>query len=551
MPLNHTQRGRDALARADWQEAKRRFQTALDEGESPEALEGLAMAEWWLGDLPAAFLARERAFQVFRRQGDRRGAARVAMALAQDHAYCRGAPAVAVGWYRRARRLLAGLPCAPEHGWLEVGLGDLALAIERDPLTARRRAARAATIGRRLALLDLEMMGLALEGLALVCAGATAAGMPRLDEATTAAVSGEMEDFFAIGYAYCCLVQACVRVRDFERAAQWCDRAHEFGRRVGFELLSSICRTQHASVLIWRGCWSEADVELAAAVRHLHAIWPPLEDEGTVRIAQLRRLQGRRREAEALLAVCDGHPLAVLERAALAADAGDATTATELSDRYLRQTHPADLTERIPGLEVLLAARLAIGDHAGAATVLAELQLAAQTVGTTPVRAAARLGEGALLAAGGAHETARAALEDAVDLYRRSGAAYETGRARLALAHALLALGRREAAVAEATAAHEAFAALGATRDLGRAEELLTELASGTVRRPEPAAPRLTRRELEVLGLLAEGLSNAQIAVRLGLSVLTVKRHVANILGKLDLPTRAAAAAFAVRNRLA
>jgi len=59
----------------------------------------------------------------------------------------------------------------------------------------------------------------------------------------------------------------------------------------------------------------------------------------------------------------------------------------------------------------------------------------------------------------------------------------------------------------------------------------------------------LTAREREVLALIAEGLSNAAIAERLQLSDHTVKRHVANILLKLDLPTRAAAAALVGRQR--
>jgi pimeloyl-ACP methyl ester carboxylesterase/DNA-binding CsgD family transcriptional regulator len=65
-----------------------------------------------------------------------------------------------------------------------------------------------------------------------------------------------------------------------------------------------------------------------------------------------------------------------------------------------------------------------------------------------------------------------------------------------------------------------------------------------------PHAPRLdslSMREREVLALVAEGLSNSAIASRLRLSNHTVKRHVANILLKLDLPTRTAAAAFASR----
>ena len=73
----------------------------------------------------------------------------------------------------------------------------------------------------------------------------------------------------------------------------------------------------------------------------------------------------------------------------------------------------------------------------------------------------------------------------------------------------------------------------------------------------EPAKPArdpqglaaLSTREREVLNLIAEGLSNPTIAERLKLSEHTVKRHVANILLKLDLPTRAAAAAAIGRDR--
>jgi len=70
-------------------------------------------------------------------------------------------------------------------------------------------------------------------------------------------------------------------------------------------------------------------------------------------------------------------------------------------------------------------------------------------------------------------------------------------------------------------------------------------------RRPSrtPGLEILSDREREVLRLVADGLSNARIAEQLRLSDHTVKRHVANILLKLDLPTRAAAAALIGRNR--
>ena len=61
---------------------------------------------------------------------------------------------------------------------------------------------------------------------------------------------------------------------------------------------------------------------------------------------------------------------------------------------------------------------------------------------------------------------------------------------------------------------------------------------------------RLTRREIEVLGLITQGLSNKQIAAQLVISQNTVKNHVRNILEKLRLRSRAEAAAFAVRTNL-
>jgi two-component system NarL family response regulator len=62
---------------------------------------------------------------------------------------------------------------------------------------------------------------------------------------------------------------------------------------------------------------------------------------------------------------------------------------------------------------------------------------------------------------------------------------------------------------------------------------------------------RLTRREVQILGLVAQGLSNKQIAAQLVISHNTVKNHVRNILEKLRLRTRAEAAAFAVRTEVA
>jgi LuxR family transcriptional regulator, maltose regulon positive regulatory protein len=67
----------------------------------------------------------------------------------------------------------------------------------------------------------------------------------------------------------------------------------------------------------------------------------------------------------------------------------------------------------------------------------------------------------------------------------------------------------------------------------------------------ESPLAQLSKRELEVLALVAEGLTNLEIADRLVLSEHTVHRHVTNLLRKLGLPSRAAASTLAGRYGLA
>ena len=64
------------------------------------------------------------------------------------------------------------------------------------------------------------------------------------------------------------------------------------------------------------------------------------------------------------------------------------------------------------------------------------------------------------------------------------------------------------------------------------------------------SAPRLSERELEVAALIAQGLTNKQIAERLFIATGTVERHVANILGKLDMSNRAQVAAWVAERGL-
>jgi DNA-binding NarL/FixJ family response regulator len=136
-------------------------------------------------------------------------------------------------------------------------------------------------------------------------------------------------------------------------------------------------------------------------------------------------------------------------------------------------------------------------------------------------------------------DDARQAFEDAVGLLGRAGLPFEAARARVALAAALRCLERKEAALLEFDRASEEFAALGAAREERRSQALRAG-------RKAVSPAELSAREREVLGLVAEGKTNAEIASALVLSEHTVHRHVANVLAKLGCSKRAEAVAVAL-----
>ena len=80
------------------------------------------------------------------------------------------------------------------------------------------------------------------------------------------------------------------------------------------------------------------------------------------------------------------------------------------------------------------------------------------------------------------------------------------------------------------------------------AGKLMREFAEGKRTRADPSA--LTEREMDVLRLIAKGMSNREIALDLGVAEKTVKTHVSNILQKLHLADRTQAALYAVRQHL-
>ena len=542
-----------ALRGGEWEDARAAFEQSLAQGETPEALEGIGWVGHMLGDDRLTFDARERAYRLYVERGDKSSAARIAAYLAADHLMFRGEPAVANGWLQRAHSLIDDLEPCVDHGWLAIHEGHIAVSLEEDTAKARQLAARAVELGRMFGSPELEMLGLGLEGRALVSDGELAEGMGRLDEATTVALAGEARLLYCVAWACCYLISACERVRDFDRAAQWCERVGEFCSQHDIFLLNT-CRAHYASVLSWQGRWDEAESQLTAAVGGLQASRPPMVGDAIARLGELRRKQGRPAEAAELFARSESHTISLLGRAALALDRDQPAEAAELADRYLRRFNDRGRVERSVGLEMAIRAHVRLGDDESAAEALSELHDIAARTRTRPILAAVRSAEAVLDSSRGDHDAARRSFEDALDLLAACNAPFDVGRVRLDLAATLEALDRPDQAEREIEVAIENFREIGADGESARAEAMLETLRKANATPPIETAPgplaALSQRELEVLDLVARGLTNRDIAGRLVLSEHTVNRHVANILRKLGLSSRAAAASLAGRSGL-
>jgi LuxR family transcriptional regulator, maltose regulon positive regulatory protein len=295
--------------------------------------------------------------------------------------------------------------------------------------------------------------------------------------------------------------------------------------------LLTVCRTHFGTVLVLLGEWARAEAELGEGSAGF-AARPALAADALARLADLRRRQGRTDEATALLARAEHHPLAVLCTAAIALERGAAADAADGAARYLRLIGDA-ATERASGLELLVAAHAHAGRAHEASTAARELRAIAEAAATSPLLGAARQAEGRVRLAEGDRESAREAFEDAVELLGRAGLPFETAWARVDLAGALRALGRADAAQRELERASRGFAELGAAGAERRVSALQARRGGGP----------LSAREHQVLRLVAEGRTNAEIAAALVVSEHTVHRHVANILTKLACSSRAAAVA--------
>jgi DNA-binding NarL/FixJ family response regulator len=537
--------GHAALEAGRWEAARAAFAAALAEEETPEALEGMGTALWWLGETRDSVAHTERAYAGFRQVGDATAAAVAAMSLCVTWIANFSNHAAAGGWLARAERLVADADPNPLQGWLWLLRGYL----DPDPASAHELQQRVLELARVTGDPDLELCALGDLGLTLVTQGRADEGLALIDEAMAATLGGERRRLDTVVTACCDMLVACDLAGDLRRATQWCQVADRFIDRYGCPFLYARCRTLYGGVLVAKGRWDEAERELLAAIRMAEGAGPASHAEALARLADLRLRQGRLEEAEELLPEGAGGRTAARTAARLRLARGEPSVAAGLLERALEDDgRPAAHGERhlraAAALETLVAARLALGDLDAAEAAAARL---AEDAGAGQGQMAALAAQAAarVAAAAGHLEEARRLLGQALELFARADLPHETALARLELARALAGT-NPELAVAEARSALATFEELGAGGDVDAADALLRSLGA-----PGRTGPKrvgvLTRREQEVLRLVGLGLSNPEIAQRLFISRKTAAHHVSNVLAKLGVRNRAGAIAYAAR----
>jgi DNA-binding CsgD family transcriptional regulator len=220
--------------------------------------------------------------------------------------------------------------------------------------------------------------------------------------------------------------------------------------------------------------------------------------------------------------------------------------AAAASRRALSATSdPLQRTRFLPAhVEIMLAG----SDLGEARQAAAELSALAEGFGMEVLGAMAQHAKGAVTLAEGDASGAIDPLRRAQEVWQRVGAPYLSARIRLLMARAFQALGDVDGTLLELDAARKIFVQLGAVPDVVATEAMANPARAGAASTVD--AHGLSARELEVLRLVAAGKTNKVIASELFLSEKTVDRHVSNIFVKLDVPSRAAATAWAYQHHL-
>ena len=524
---------RQAHLAHDWATAAARFAAVGAERLTADDLAAYADALWWLGRAEDNLSVEAAAYEAFLADSRPAEAGWAAILLGVFH-LGRGDVPQGMGWIGRAGRLLEDVPECPAHALL-IQLTEVEPSLHAGlPAAAMGAARRMRALGTRIDEPGVVLLGVNCEGRALIRAHQVVDGLALLDEAMVAALHSRVGPFIT-GSVYCHTIAACHEVADLLRMIRWTDLTEDWLSTLpAVGVFGGLCAVHRAQLHIVRGAWAEAERSALEVMADLDAMRVDYAAEAWYVVGEARRLRGNRNAAEgydeAHARGRDPQP----GRALLQLQGGDAEGAAT-SLRTALAAVGEDPLRRAPlcaaGVEIAVAA----GRLEDAKTAASELVETAAMYATSGLEAMAAAARGAVLLAEGRAEEALPVLRDACRRWHELGAAYDVAGTCVLLARAYRSLGDEVTAAAEAAQAEATYIRLGAHRPA----------------RVDATPPDgLSRRECEVLALVADGRSNREIGEALFISDRTVGRHLTNVFHKIGVTSRTQAARYAIDHGL-
>jgi class 3 adenylate cyclase len=484
--------GRDAVKRHAWADALEAFAAADRVGDlSPDDLQMMGDAAWWIGKPDEATDALERAFAAYVEAGRLTEAAGVAFHLAYV-AFRRQAPSVGGGWLGRAAGLLEGIPESKMHAWLHL-FAAIGAVMDHRMTDGLALADHAIAVAREHGNADVQFMATSFKGYGEVHQGDVQAGLALIDEAAAAATSGQL-DLRIASDILCNTIAACRNIGDLNRAGQWADEGERWMRRRSLGGYPGICRVHRAELKMLRGRWPEAELEARQACEELQrfglndSLGFAHHEVGEIRL-RMGDLQGAADAFERAYELGDDgqHGFALLQLAR-----GEVEDAWRSIERALAATQsgegPVDQATRGRLLPAAIDIALARGETTTARALVEELESIAAGYERPLFEAGALTAKGELLLGEDRPSEASAILGRSWRLWMENDLPYESARARLRYAEAVAAEGDKATAQRDLRAARTVFERLGATLDLERVDALLEEGRS-----PAASAERTTR----------------------------------------------------------
>ena len=472
--------GREAAGRYAWQDAFDSFDEAGQAGKlDNEDLCRLAESAWWIGRPERAVQAREQAFAALVEAGLKSEASRVALNLFWDH-LSKNSETMAMGWLNRAAQLLEDEPDSPAHGWLAESRAGVMLHMGQFD-EAIELARETASAGQKFGVRELQVLGTQTQGIARIQKGEVDEGMKLLDEATMAAVSGELGIFYT-GVVFCQTIGACASLADYRRAAEWTASASRWCERQSVQGFPGLCRVHRAEIIRLKGDWAAAETEAKQACVELKDYFLFAVGWGHYEIGMVRLKQGDLNAAnEAFNQAYElgknpqpGRALALLAEAKV--DSAFTSIRRVLGDDSLTRL---DRGHMLPAQVEIAVAALNL-DTARAASI--EMDAIAEEFGSTALAASASWSRGLLLFVEGDLEGAERAAIKAQRMWQELDIPYEVARSHVLLGKIFSAQGDSEAASMEFKTARSTFVRLGALPDARELDALSPQGAAAGVR---------------------------------------------------------------------